>query len=133
MVPTTEGFWTGVHWAYRIPLFVAYAAFVIVTAFWPCPKNLAHAVALSAAVLIALQFWYADQGGVYVLWYLPLYLLMVFRPKLSERRPPITKPEHDWLLRLGGWLGRLGGRLVGTPREPASTALALWRRLRRSA
>jgi len=109
-VPTTEGFWTGVHWAYRIPIFIAYAAFVAVTAFWPCPKNLAHTIALSAAVLIGLQFWYADQGGVYVLWYLPLVLLMIFRPKLSERRPPIIKPEQDWLLRLSGWLGRLLAR-----------------------
>src|SRR5260370_40621056 len=25
-VPTTEGFWTGVHWAYRIPVFLAYLA-----------------------------------------------------------------------------------------------------------
>ena len=55
------------------------------TAFWPSPKNLAHLLALSAAVLIGIQFWYADQGGVYVLWYLPLLLLLVFRPNLADR------------------------------------------------
>lgn len=130
-IPTTEGIWAGVHWAYRIPIFIGYAAFVITTAFWPCPKNLAHTVALSAAVIIGLQFWYADQGGVYVLWYLPLFLLMVFRPRLSERRPPLIKSEKDWLLRLGRGLGGLLGKVLGSPRQPVGSAFALLRRLRR--
>src|SRR5207249_1552206 len=80
--------WTGVQWAYRIPVFIAYAFFVLATAFWPAPKNLAHLLALLAAVLIGLQLWYADHGGIYVLWYLPLLLLLLFRPNLSDRRPP---------------------------------------------
>ena len=50
-------------------------------------------------MVIGVQFWYADQGGVYVLWYLPLLLLMVFRPNLSDRRPPLINPETDWLRR----------------------------------
>lgn len=82
-----EGFWTGVHAAYRIPVFIAYVAFVIATAFWPTPKDLGHVLALSSAILIGTQFWYADQGGIFVLWYLPLFLLMVFRPNLADRRP----------------------------------------------
>ncbi|HJT76450.1 MAG TPA: hypothetical protein VJ739_04540, partial [Gemmataceae bacterium] len=71
-------FWTGVHWAYCLPVIIAYAAFVVATAFWPHPKNLAHLLALTAAVFLGIQFWYPDQGGVYVLWYLPLLLLLVF-------------------------------------------------------
>ena len=59
-VPQAESFWTGVHWAYRIPVFAAYALFVLATAFWPAPKHLAHLIALLAAVLIGLQLWYAD-------------------------------------------------------------------------
>ncbi len=106
-LPTTEGFWTGTHWAYRIPIFIAYAAFVCVTAVWPQPKNLAHVIALSAAVLIGIQFWYGDQGGVYVLWYLPLLLLLMFRPNLEERRPALVDRETDWLTRLGRALVRL--------------------------
>jgi hypothetical protein len=110
----TEGFWTGVHWAYRLPVFVAYAAFVLATFFWPWPKNLAHVIAMSAAVLIGIQFWYADQGGVYVLWYLPVLLLMAFRPNLSDRQPtPIVK-EKDWLARTGRFLSRHAGRLVNS-------------------
>ena len=116
-VPKTEGIWTGVHGAYRIPIFIAYVAFVIVTAIWPWPKNLAHVIALSAALLIGIQFWYADQGGVYVLWYLPLLLLLVFRPNLEDRRPGILNPETDWLARLGRSLGRLVGWMLRIP-EP---------------
>jgi hypothetical protein len=120
----TEGFWLwldgqGVHWAYRIPVFIAYMTFVITTAFWPAPKNLAHLVALSAAVLIGVQFWYSDQGGVYVLWYLPLLLLLAFRPNLGDRRPPLIRPETDRLARAGRSLSRLAKRLLGLP-EPVS-------------
>jgi hypothetical protein len=114
-IPTTEGFWTGTHWAYRIPIFVAYVAFVLVTAFWPWPKNLAHLIALSAAVLIGIQFWYADQGGVYVLWYLPLLLLLVFRPNLADHRPALIHPETDWLCRLRRATTRLVRRLLKIP------------------
>jgi hypothetical protein len=118
-VPTTEGFWKGVHWAYRIPIFIAYLAFLTATAIWPTPKNLAHVLALSAAALIGIQFWYADQGGVYVLWYLPLLLLLVFRPNLSDRRPAPIPPETDWLRRWGRALGRLAAWVVKPP-EPVS-------------
>jgi hypothetical protein len=89
------------------------------TAFWPAPKNLAHVLALTAAVLIGIQFWYADQGGMYVLWYLPLLLLLVFRPNLSDRLPPLIQPETDWLSRLLRALGRFGIRLLRMP-EPVA-------------
>jgi hypothetical protein len=102
-----------VHWAYRIPVFVAFVAFVVATLFWPAPKNLAHLLALSAAVLIGIQFWYTDRGGLYILWYLPLLLLLVFRPNLSAAVPPV--PADDRLARLGRSLAR-----------------AVWRRFRRA-
>jgi hypothetical protein len=114
-VPAGDSFWTGVHWAYRIPVFVAYLAFVATTAFWPSPKNLAHVLALSAAVLIGVQFWYADEGGVYVLWYLPLLLLLVFRPNLSDRQPVAIQAETDWLVRLRRTFSRAAVWLVRQP------------------
>jgi hypothetical protein len=114
-----QGFWTGVHWAYRMPVFIAYLAFVLVTLFWPAPKDLAHVIALSAAVLVGLQLWYADQGGVYVLWYLPLLLLLVFRPNLSDRRPPLIAAETDWLARGLRALGRGVAWLLRIP-EPVA-------------
>lgn len=100
-LPEMHGLWQGKssHWMYRLPIFLAYVAFVGTTAFWPAPKNLAHVLALTAAMLIGIQFWYADQGGVYVLWYLPLLLLLVFRPNLSTCQP--QPPGHDWLSRFG--------------------------------
>jgi len=88
--------WYGVHGAYRLPVFILYVAFVITTSFWPSPKNLAHVVALSAATLIGIQFWYADHGGEYVLWYLPLVVLLVFRPNLADRYPPPQTPLPTW-------------------------------------
>ncbi|HKI30419.1 MAG TPA: hypothetical protein VKA46_00910 [Gemmataceae bacterium] len=116
----TRGFWTGMEWAwaYRMPVFVACMALTVTTAFWPSPKNLAHVLALSAAALIGVQFWYADQGGVYVLWYLPLLLLIVFRPNLSDHRPLPINPENDWLFRLGRLALRVAARVVRLPETP---------------
>jgi hypothetical protein len=56
---------------------------------------------------------------MYVLWYLPLLLLLVFRPNLADRRPPVINPESDWLARLGRTLGRLAVRVVRTLEPPA--------------
>lgn len=122
--PGTEGFWlwidgTSIHWAYRLPIFVAYLAFLLTTAFWPSPKNFAHVLALTTALLIGIQFWYADQGGMYVLWYLPLMLLMVFRPNLADRTPPVIYPETDWLARSVRAVGHFIHRMMRLP-EPAA-------------
>jgi hypothetical protein len=122
-IVNSEGVWRDIHWAYRMPVFIAYLTFVVATAFWPTPKNLGHVLALSAAALIGMQFWYADRGGMYVLWYLPLLLLLVFRPNLSDRLPPAVQPETDWLHRLGRALARLAQRgfrlLLPVPPSPA--------------
>lgn len=93
-----QGIWKVVPWPYRIPIFIAYLAFLVVAAIWPSPKNLAHVLALSAAAMLGIQFWYADRGGIYVLWYLPYLLLLVFRPSLAACVPP--PPPNDWLARL---------------------------------
>jgi hypothetical protein len=113
--PRAEGFWTGVRWAYRIPVFIVYVFFVAVTAFWPAPKNLAHLLALTAAVLLGIQFWYADKGGVYVLWYLPILLLVIFRPNLSDRRPPVPESDDDFVIRSVRAVRRLAARLTQRP------------------
>ncbi|MFO0925714.1 MAG: hypothetical protein U0736_01595 [Gemmataceae bacterium] len=109
----TPGFWqnipsasvAGMPAAYRVPLFIAAMTLVLTAGLWPFPKNLAQVIALSAATLISIQFWYADRGGVYVLWFIPLLLLLVFRPNLSNARPPVP-PADDWPAQLGGWLRR---------------------------
>jgi hypothetical protein len=121
--PDAEGFWTGVRWAwaYRLPVSIAFFAFVATTVFWPPRKNLAHVIALTAAVLLGVQFWYADQGGVYVLWYLPFLLLLVFRPNLSDRQPPVIPRETDWVYRTRRFFGRVLARVLRTP-EPVGQA-----------
>lgn len=103
--PTSESLWTGValHYAYRLPLFVAYLVVLGVTAFWPRPKHLAHLIALSAMLVIGIQFWYADGGGIYVQWYLPLLILMILRPTLTDRQPSAPIPLLSWLNQLGRW------------------------------
>jgi hypothetical protein len=118
--PGTRGFWTGVKWApaYRTPVFIAFLAFACTLALWPSPKNLAHLLALSAASLIGIQFWYADQGGIHLFWYLPLLMLLVFRPNLADRRPPVIPPETDWLHRFGRTLGRYAVKLLHLPHPP---------------
>jgi hypothetical protein len=117
---STPGFWTGLTWAvaYRLPVFIAFLALLITTALWPSPKNLGHLLALSAAILLGIQFWYADQGGIYVFWYLPLLLLLVFRPNLTDRLPPVIHPETDWLHRLGRRLLRFVLWVLKLPNPP---------------
>ncbi len=116
-VPKAEGIWQGIPWAYRFPVFVGFLMFVGMTGFWPMPKNLGHVIALSAAVLIAVQFWYADKGGQYVLWYLPFLLLLVFRPNLSDHRPLPIVAETDWVNRIAARFSRLAVWLLRAP-EP---------------
>jgi hypothetical protein len=108
-VPIAESVWTGSHWAYRMPLFVLYVGFLIGATVWPNPKNLSHLIALTAALILGTQFWHADRGGVYVMWYLPLLILLVFRPNLTAAEPPAVEPG-------GGLMARL--------------ATAAWRRVR---
>lgn len=116
------GFWTGFHWAYRIPVFIVYVFFVAATAFWPSPKNLAHLLALLTAVLLGIQFWYGDRGGVYVLWYLPILLLVVFRPNLSDRVPPIPESDDDFVVTTARVTRRIVNRVMRRPLPVSSVA-----------
>ncbi len=82
--------------AYRLPVLIAYLALVAASVFWPGDKNLAHLIAQSAYLLVASQFWYLDEGGTLVILYLPLVLLMIFRPNLASRRPdPLARKESS--------------------------------------
>jgi hypothetical protein len=83
-----DGFWRQDIAAYRIPVFVTFVVLVSVLSFWPRHKTLEQLIAHSTAIIVATQFWYPQQGGVYSLWYLPLLLVVVFRPPLSHLLPP---------------------------------------------
>ena len=84
--PSTRSLWRGIDVSYRLPVLIGYLALVIVTTIWPMEKNLGELIALSAALLVASQFWYLAEGGTLVLLYLPLVILMMFRPNLSTKR-----------------------------------------------
>ncbi len=103
--PSSEGLWSGLelHSAYRLPLAIAYLSLVLATVFWPSPKDLAHLLALSTALIIGVQLWQADRGGTYVLWYLPLMVLVCVRPSLAAQYPPDIDPATDWWHRLQRW------------------------------
>ena len=76
------GFWKMHDPAYRIPVFASFLVMLVVLTVWPRRKTLEHLMSHSTAIVLATQFWYPQQGGVYLLWYLPLLLLVVFRPRL---------------------------------------------------
>ncbi len=83
--PETGSIWSGLDPSYRLPVLVLYFALVLTCTFWPVRKNLGELIALTAALLIASQFWYLDRGGTLVVLYLPLIMLIVFRPNLSSK------------------------------------------------
>ena len=91
-LPESLGLWTQATQSYRLPIFIVHMAILIATAFWPVGKNLGELIAMSVLMIACLQFWYGDRGGSYIHWYLPLLLLMVFRPNLTSLRPPEQNP-----------------------------------------
>ena len=120
-VPTAESIWVGVHWAYRLPVFILYAGFVVTSYLWPPVRNLGHLLAVSAAVLIGVQFWYADRGGLYVLWYAPLLVLIVLRPNLADQEPAPPGPLPRVFGRAVRWLWEC----VQLPRPASPPGMAL--------
>jgi hypothetical protein len=89
---STSGFWGKYEPAYRVPVFVTYVVMLVALTIWPRQKSLAHVITHSAAIVIGTQFWYPEQGGVYVLWYLPLLLLVLFRPLMTNHLAPQFRP-----------------------------------------
>ncbi len=83
--PVAHSFWSGLDASYRLPVQVAYLILVVVTTILPLRKNLGELIALSAALLAAGQFWYLEAGGTLVILYLPLVILMMFRPSLVNK------------------------------------------------
>ncbi len=80
-----NGLWEYHRHAYRIPIMAAFLVLCGSLALWPPQKNLGTLLSLSAAVILATQFWNPYQGGLYMTWYLPLLVLTVFRPNLEDR------------------------------------------------
>ena len=80
------GLW-GLGWypIWRLPVIVAYVIMSAFFAIWPAQKNLGALLSGSAALMTAAQFWHGYGGGLYIAWFLPLLLLVIFRPNLQDR------------------------------------------------
>ena len=90
-----NGFWTVELKYYRIPVVVSFFLLLAGLTIWPRRKQLEHLTASSAAIVVATQFWYPVQGGIYLLWYLPLLLVVVFRPRLVHLQPFVGTQESE--------------------------------------
>lgn len=84
--PISSSLWTGWDPSFRLPVVVAYLLMATWSFIWPIEKHLGELISMSAAMLIASQFWYLEKGGTLVLLYLPLLLLMMFRPNLQPKQ-----------------------------------------------
>ncbi|MCP4773383.1 MAG: hypothetical protein GY880_04015, partial [Planctomycetaceae bacterium] len=61
-------------------------------------KDLGTLISLTAAAMIAVQFWHGDGGGLYIAWFMPLVLMIVFRPNLDHQTAVDVlkeKPRND--------------------------------------
>lgn len=86
------GFWTETTQIYRLPIAIVFGIVVVGSFFIPREKTLADLISISAIIFLLVQFWYADRGGTYLHWYMPLLLLIFFRPNLSETFAPPPAP-----------------------------------------
>jgi hypothetical protein len=82
------GIWYYWYGYYRLPVLAAFVGLsVLAMPLWPAEKNLGTLLSCSAALMIAVQFWDVHSSGVALAWYLPMLLLMIFRPNLEDRVP----------------------------------------------
>lgn len=77
-----------------IRIIMAAVFFIMLTAMTALPRqrNLEGLLANSTSLIVAAQMWYPDDIGRYVLWYLPLLLLVIFRPRLDRLLLPPAEP-----------------------------------------
>jgi hypothetical protein len=91
-----EGFWNS--W-YRLPILATFIILAISFVAWPVRKHLGTLISCTGALMVGAQFWHADGGGIYVAWYLPLYLLSIHRPNVEDRVAVATVAEGWWQAR----------------------------------
>ncbi len=72
----------------RIPMAAIFFVMLTAMTVLPRPRNLENLLSNSTCLVVAAQMWYPDDIGTYVLWYLPLFLIVIFRPRLDRFTPP---------------------------------------------
>lgn len=93
--PGSESIWTIIPWAYRIPFFVLHMVLALIPLIRFHHLDIARLLAQSTMVLAGIQWWLADRGGVHVLWFWPLLLLVSFRPPSLASDPVPAQPGQD--------------------------------------
>jgi len=99
-IEEAEGLWQFWSFWYRMPILATFVALAFSFTVWPMRKNLGSLICCSAALMLGAQFWHAQGGGLYIAWFLPLVLLAIFRPNLSDTVATRMVPEGWWQLRL---------------------------------
>lgn len=81
-----EGVWAlGWNKWNRLPLLIGSVMLAVSFIWWPRQKDIGVLISYSAAIMVSVQFWNGFGGGLYVAWYVPLALLVFFRPNVEGR------------------------------------------------
>lgn len=81
-----EGIWAlGWNQWWRLPLVVTFVLFCVSLVAWPTEKNIGILASHSAAIMVMVQYWHGFGGGEHLAWYVPMLLMIVFRPSLKGR------------------------------------------------
>lgn len=92
------GFWDIAEHSvfYRLPVIATYMVLVFFLTFWPSQKNFGTLMSSSAALMAGAQFCHPFQGGTYMAWFLPLMILVIFRPNLENRTAARGIGKHSY-------------------------------------
>lgn len=90
---TPTGLWDDLPTYYRIPIIALFMVICFGLSLWPTQKNLATLISCSAMIMLGVQFWMGNLGGLFMGWYLPLLILTLFRPNLEDRVAATTVIE----------------------------------------
>lgn len=76
--------WSITDESFRAPIIGSFAVMLIAVTVWPRVKRFEHLLAGSAAIIVSVQFWYPQKLDDYLTGFLPLVVLVAFRPRLSQ-------------------------------------------------
>jgi len=91
-----DGFWEFYPAVMRIPLIAALGVLAGSLALWPAEKNLGNLLSGTAALLLVAQLCLIHQSGLYMAWYAPALILVVFRPSLEDRTAVRAVPSRPF-------------------------------------
>lgn len=88
-----DGLWACCPTIYRFPIVACFGVICFGLIPWPARKNLATLISCTALLMLGVQFWIGNYGGLYMAWYMPALILTIFRPNLEDRVASSTVVE----------------------------------------